>query len=128
MAVLASIVNAAQTAGYPALFLLVMAESGGVPVPGETALIAAAIVASQGKLDIELVVAIAAFAAIVGDNAGYLISRKAGRNLLERPGPFEQRRRRVAGSPPPSLAVRIPNAPTRPPVPRASALSWMARK
>jgi membrane protein DedA with SNARE-associated domain len=89
--VLASIVNAAQTAGYPALFLLVMAESGGLPVPGETALIAAAIVASQGKLDIELVVAIAAF----GDNAGYLISRKAGRNLLERPGPFERRRRRV---------------------------------
>jgi membrane protein DedA with SNARE-associated domain len=95
VAVLASIVNAAQTAGYPALFLLVMAESGGVPVPGETALIAAAIVASQGQLDIELVVAIAAFAAIVGDNAGYLISRKAGRNLLERPGPFERRRRRV---------------------------------
>jgi membrane protein DedA with SNARE-associated domain len=95
VAVLASIVNAAEPAGYPALFLLVMAESGGVPVPGETALIAAAIVASQGQLDIELVVAIAAFAAIVGDNAGYLISRKAGRNLLEWPGPFERRRRRV---------------------------------
>jgi membrane protein DedA with SNARE-associated domain len=52
-------------------------------------------VASQGKLDIEFVVAIAAFAAIVGDNAGYLIARKAGRNPLERPGPFERRRRRV---------------------------------
>ena len=92
---LASITNAAQTAGYPALFLLVMAESSGIPVPGETALIAAAIVASQGKLEIELVIAFAALAAIVGDNAGYLISRKAGRNLLQRPGPFEQRRRRV---------------------------------
>jgi membrane-associated protein len=93
--VLASIVNAAQTAGYPALFLLVMGESSGIPVPGETALITAAIVASQGKLQIELVVAIAAFAAIVGDNAGYLISRKVGRALLERPGLFERRRRRV---------------------------------
>jgi membrane protein DedA with SNARE-associated domain len=93
--VLPSIVNAAQTAGYPALFVLVMAESGGVPLPGETALIAAAIVASQGKLQIELVVAVAALAAIVGDNAGYLVSRRAGRALLERPGLFERRRRRV---------------------------------
>ncbi len=92
---LASIVNATQTAGYPALFLLVMAESGGVPVPGETALIAAALVASQGKLEIEFVVAVAALAAIIGDNAGYLISLRAGRTLLERPGPFAGRRRRV---------------------------------
>jgi membrane protein DedA with SNARE-associated domain len=82
-------------AGYPALFLLVMAESGGIPLPGETALITAAILASQGKLQIELVIAIAALAAITGDNAGYLISRKAGRRLLERPGLFERRRRRV---------------------------------
>jgi membrane-associated protein len=91
--VLASITNAAQTAGYPALFLLVMAESGGIPVPGETALIAAAIVASQGNLQIEFVIAVAALAAIIGDNAGYLISRESA--LLERPGPFERRRRRV---------------------------------
>jgi membrane protein DedA with SNARE-associated domain len=90
---LATIANATQTAGYPALFLLVMAESSGIPVPGETALVAAAIVASQGKLQIELVIAIAALAAIIGDNAGYLISRKTA--LLERPGPFQQRRRRV---------------------------------
>lgn len=98
---LASILNAAHTAGYPALFLLVMAESGGVPVPGETALIAAAVVSSQGKLEIEVVVAVAALAAIVGDNAGYLIARNAGRSLLERPGPFERRRRQVleAGDP-----------------------------
>ena len=95
MAVLASVAGAAQTAGYPALFLLVMAESGGIPVPGETALITAGVVASQGKLEIELVVAVAALAAIVGDNAGYLVSRKAGRTLLERPGPFARRRRRL---------------------------------
>jgi membrane protein DedA with SNARE-associated domain len=93
--VLASIVSAAQAAGYPALFVLVMAESSGIPLPGETALITAAILASRGKLQIELVIAIAALAAIIGDNAGYLISRKVGRTLLERPGPFERRRRRV---------------------------------
>ena len=84
-----------QSAGYPALFLLVMAESSGVPLPGETALITAAIVASQGKLQIEFVIALAALAAIVGDNMGYLLSRKVGRRLLERPGLFERRRRQV---------------------------------
>jgi membrane protein DedA with SNARE-associated domain len=85
----------AQTAGYPVLFLLVMAESGGIPLPGETALITAAILASQGKLQIELVIALAAIAAIVGDNMGYLVARKFGRTLLERPGLFERRRRQV---------------------------------
>ena len=61
-------------------------ESSGVPIPGETALIAAAVLASQGKLQIELVIALAAAGAIVGDNIGYLIGRKGGRWLLERPG------------------------------------------
>jgi membrane protein DedA with SNARE-associated domain len=93
--VLASIVNAAQTAGYPALFVLVMAESSGIPLPGETALITAAVLAGGGKLQIDLVIAIAALAAIVGDNLGYLIARKFGRALLARPGPFARRRRRV---------------------------------
>jgi membrane protein DedA with SNARE-associated domain len=84
-----------MAAGYLALFLLVMAESSGIPLPGETALIAAAILASQGKLQIELVIALAAVAAIIGDNVGYLVSRRVGRTLLERPGLFERRRRRV---------------------------------
>jgi len=51
--------------GYPVLFLLVMAESGGVPVPGETALITAAVLASQGKLQIEIVILIAAAPATI---------------------------------------------------------------
>jgi membrane protein DedA with SNARE-associated domain len=90
-----------QIAGYGALFLLVMAESGGIPLPGETALSAAAIAASQGKLQIEIVIAVAALAAIIGDNLGYLVSRKFGRRLLERQGPFQRQRRRVleAGEP-----------------------------
>ena len=92
---LMAIADAAETAGYPALFVLVMAESSGIPLPGETALITAAIVASRGKLQIEFVIALAALAAIIGDNAGYLLSRRFGRRLLERPGPFERRRRRV---------------------------------
>jgi membrane protein DedA with SNARE-associated domain len=92
--VLASLINVANI-GYPLLFLLVAAESSGVPVPGETALITAAVLASQGHLDIAVVIAVAAAGAIVGDNIGYLIGGKAGRWLLERPGAFEDQRREV---------------------------------
>jgi membrane protein DedA with SNARE-associated domain len=95
---LAAIVNVShlvETFGYPLLFLAVMAESSGVPVPGETALITAAVLASQGKLQIELVIPIAAAGAIVGDNIGYLIGRKGGRWLLERPGRFHRQRLQV---------------------------------
>jgi undecaprenyl-diphosphatase len=88
-------VSITQDIGYPALFGLIMAESGGVPVPGETALIAAGALAGQGRLDLAVVVALAATAAIIGDNIGYLVSRRGGRWLLERPGAFEAQRRRV---------------------------------
>lgn len=95
---LASLLNVShlvQVAGYPLLFLLVMGESSGVPIPGETGLIAAAVLASRGKLQIELVIPIAAAGAIVGDNIGYLIGRKGGRWLLERPGRFRSQRQQV---------------------------------
>ena len=98
MQVLAAVINVThlvETAGYPLLFLVVMCESSGVPVPGETALIAAAVLASQGKMDIAVVIALAAAAAIVGDNIGYAIGRKGGRWILERPGRFERQRREV---------------------------------
>jgi membrane protein DedA with SNARE-associated domain len=73
-----------QHYGLIALFLIVMLESGGVPLPGETALIAAGVYASQGKLNIVEVIAVAAGAAIVGDNVGYWVGRTGGRKLLER--------------------------------------------
>jgi membrane protein DedA with SNARE-associated domain len=95
---LAAILNVehwVQVAGYPLLFLIVMGESSGVPVPGETALITASILASRGKLQIELVIVLAAAAAIIGDNIGYVIGRKGGRWLLERPGRFYRHRRQV---------------------------------
>lgn len=81
-----------ETFGYPLLFVLVAAESSGVPIPGETSLIAAAVLASQGKLQIELVLVLAAAGAIVGDNIGYFIGRRGGRWLLERPGAFHRQR------------------------------------
>ncbi len=67
-------------------------EASGVPVPGETALIAASVLASQGHLSIELVIVIAAAAAIVGDNIGYFLGARLGRRFLERPGWFYERR------------------------------------
>jgi membrane protein YqaA with SNARE-associated domain len=91
----ASILSVAHNIGYPTLVLLIMAESSGVPLPGETALITGAVLASQHRLYIALVIASAAAGAILGDNAGYLIGRKGGRWLLLRPGPFARHRARV---------------------------------
>ena len=70
--------------GLIALFLIVMLESGGVPLPGETALVAAGVFASQGELNIVEVIVVAAAAAIIGDNLGYWAGRTGGRKLLER--------------------------------------------
>jgi membrane-associated protein len=92
--VLATIVDVSHV-GLPILFVLIAVESMGVPLPGETALFAASILASKGRFSIEAVIAVAATAAILGDNVGYLIGRKFGRRLLEAPGPFERHRRAV---------------------------------
>jgi membrane protein DedA with SNARE-associated domain len=70
--------------GLPLLFVLIFVETAGIPLPGETALIAAGILASQGKLDIVWVVVVAATAAILGDNTGYWIAREWGRALIRR--------------------------------------------
>jgi membrane protein DedA with SNARE-associated domain len=66
------------------LFVLLALESFGLPVPGETALIACAVLASQGSLSIAWVIVVAALAAIIGDNLGYWTARKGGRPLLRR--------------------------------------------
>jgi membrane protein DedA with SNARE-associated domain len=70
--------------GLAALFLIVMLESGGVPLPGETALVAAGVFAQRGDLNIAAVIAVAAAAAIVGDNLGYWIGRTGGRAVIGR--------------------------------------------
>ena len=81
--------------GLVLLFAVVAAESAGVPLPGETALIAAAILAGRGHYSIVEVIAVAAAAAILGDNVGYLIGRTGGRKLLERWGPIKRYAERV---------------------------------
>jgi membrane protein DedA with SNARE-associated domain len=70
--------------GLVLLFVLVALESTGVPLPGETALIAAAVLASQGHYSLLAVIAVAAAGAVVGDNAGYWLGRKGGRALLRK--------------------------------------------
>jgi membrane protein DedA with SNARE-associated domain/uncharacterized membrane protein YbhN (UPF0104 family) len=83
-------------AGYVAVPVAVALETMGVPVPAETTFVAAAVLASQGKLNIALVIALAAAAAIVGDNVGYLLGRRLGRRALLAPrGPLARERRRL---------------------------------
>jgi membrane protein DedA with SNARE-associated domain len=78
--------------GLPLLFVVVMLESFGLPLPGETALIAFGVLASQGHYSIVTVIVVAAAAAIIGDNLGYwLIGRKGGRRLFESWGPLRRR-------------------------------------
>ncbi len=66
------------------MFVLLFLESFGLPVPGETALIACGVLASQGALSIQWVIGIAIAAAIIGDNVGYWVAREGGRPLLSR--------------------------------------------
>jgi membrane protein DedA with SNARE-associated domain len=76
-----------QSYGYLVVFLLVMIESLGVPVPGETALIVAALYAgSTGKLEIWGVIVAAIAAAIIGDNIGFAIGRYGGAKFLLKHG------------------------------------------
>ncbi len=72
------------TYGPMLLFLLIFLESAGAPMPGETALIAASLLASRGQLRIGSVIIAATAAAIAGDSAGYWIGRWGGRRLLRR--------------------------------------------
>jgi membrane protein DedA with SNARE-associated domain len=72
--------------GLVLLFLLIAMESAGVPLPGETALIAAAVLARPEHHHYSLfsVIVVAAAAAIVGDNVGYWLGRIGGRKLIMR--------------------------------------------
>ena len=67
----------------------------GIPSPGETALVLAAVLASQGKLEIWLVILIGVASAIAGDNIGYLLGRRFGRDALVARGPLRPHRMRA---------------------------------
>jgi membrane protein DedA with SNARE-associated domain len=72
--------------GYAVVFFGVFLENTGLPVPGETALLAGAAMAQYGWLSLPRVILTAIAAATLGDNLGFLIGRRAGRGLAERFG------------------------------------------
>ncbi len=75
------------TYGYAAVFIIVMMESAGIPLPGETILIsAAAFAGSKHALNVGYVIAAAAGGAILGDNLGFWAGREFGTSLLSRWG------------------------------------------
>jgi membrane protein DedA with SNARE-associated domain len=82
-----SISHLIDTYGYLAVFVLVAAESLGIPLPGETALITAGIYAGHThRLNPWLIFLVASAAAIIGDNIGYWIGDKGGYRLARRYG------------------------------------------
>jgi membrane protein DedA with SNARE-associated domain len=86
---LATLQNALNNFGYAAVALFIMIESSGIPFPGETMLLLASFYAAVShQLQIPLVIACAAFGAIIGDNFGYLFGRTGGRALVVRYGKY----------------------------------------
>jgi len=74
--------------GLWAIALLVLLEDFGVPVPGETVLIAGAVYAGSGRINVVALGAVGFAAAVVGDNIGYSIGRFGGRALVGRWGRY----------------------------------------
>jgi len=74
--------------GYWAVPLLVMIEDFGIPVPGETVLIAASVYAGAGRLNVVAVGVVGFVAAVAGDNIGFAIGHFGGRALVLRWGRY----------------------------------------
>ncbi len=74
--------------GYAALFAVVFSETGlllGFFLPGDSLLFTVGVVAGAGQLNIALIVVLLSIAAVVGDGVGYLLGRRAGRSVFQRP-------------------------------------------
>jgi membrane protein DedA with SNARE-associated domain len=74
--------------GYIAIFLIILLEDFGIPVPGETALITAGILAGKGHFSIVVLLLLALLGAVLGDNIGYAIGYFGGRRLVVRYGRY----------------------------------------
>jgi membrane protein DedA with SNARE-associated domain len=68
--------------GYWAVFVPVLLETAGLPLPGETSLLLAGVASSTGRIDLYWAIVVGAAAAILGDNIGYAIGRFGGRRLV----------------------------------------------
>jgi membrane protein DedA with SNARE-associated domain len=80
---------------YIVLFVFVAIMGAGLPGPGDASLIAAGTLAGEGKLNVGIVLATAMVAWVVGSVVGYQIGARGGRRLLDHPGRFEKRRRKL---------------------------------
>ena len=74
--------------GYLVVFFGVMLESSGVPLPGETILIASGVLVEQGYLDLDNVIVFGILGAVIGDQLGYWVGRKGGRPFVVRWGRY----------------------------------------
>ena len=107
---LATLIEIPPNVGYAAVFALIAVETMGIPVPGETALIAAALLAHDGQMDIGTLVLLASAAAIIGDNVGFAIGRHFGRRVFVHPGPMLRHRMKVLEHGEPFFARHGPKA------------------
>jgi membrane protein DedA with SNARE-associated domain len=80
---------------YVALFLVMVVSGAGIPAIGTAALGAAAVLASQNKLSIDAVIAVACVGATLGGVIGYVVGRRWGVDLMERPGRWEEQRKKT---------------------------------
>jgi membrane-associated protein len=108
--VIAALISVPANVGYVAVFAFVAIETMGIPVPAETVLIAAALLAHKGQMDVVTLVLVAAAAAILGDNVGFAIGRRFGRGLFLLPGPGLSHRVRALGIGEPFFARHGPKA------------------
>src|ERR1700675_1512877 len=84
-----ALISLIPTYGPWIIFGVVSLESAGVPLPGETILFAAALLAATtGQINIVIVVLAAAAGAIVGDGMGYMVGRRLGLPFLRRYGRY----------------------------------------
>jgi membrane-associated protein len=107
---IAAIINVPANVGYVAVFALVAIETMGVPVPAEAALIAAALLANKGGMDVGTLILLASAAAILGDNIGFLLGRRFGRRVFLVDGPFLRHRRLALDKGEPFFAKHGPKA------------------
>src|SRR5947209_16773028 len=88
-----------QAGGLLLIALIIFCESGmfiGFFFPGDTLLLSAGVFAAAGKLHLAALLPAVAIAAILGDNIGYLIGRRYGRHLFDRPDSIIFRREYLA--------------------------------
>jgi membrane protein DedA with SNARE-associated domain len=88
MGILEFLIGLFTAYGYWVVFFGVMLENAGLPIPGETIVLAAGFFAADGHFQLPLVMLIAAVGAVIGDNIGFAVGRHFGRGILYRFGKY----------------------------------------